>query len=100
MRLIERGAVTIHRQVVPCGRVHSYIVRCGACGLEVESPGADMPNEGLAYLRGRELVVDRPTTGDRAGADGRPWLIVGGNDANGGNVPPFVRCGKCRRDRA
>ncbi len=100
MSMIERGALTIRHRAVPCGQVYSYIARCGACGLEVESPRGDMPNVGLADLRASRPPSGtlRGRTGD--GDAGRPWQIVSGNDANGGNIPPFVRCGGCRGDRA
>ena len=97
MSIIERGAITVHQHAVPAGRAYSYVVRCGACSLEVESPRVDMPNKGLALLRGRRATLGASSIAD--GGDGRPWLIVTGNDANGGNIRPFVRCGDCRGDR-
>ena len=95
MSIIERGTLTIRRQAVPCGRVYSYVARCGACDLQVESLPGDMPGAGLASLRGPYAPVGQ----HRGDGDGRPWLIITGNDANGGNFAPFVRCGACRSDR-
>ncbi len=96
MSIIKRGAITVREHAAPPGRAYSYVVHCGACDLDDESLPARMPNEALAQLRRA-----RPTTGaHRDGGAGQPWLIITGNDANGGNVPPFVRCGDCRTDRA
>ena len=100
MTIIERGTLSVRKHAVPCGQLYSYTVRCGACGLEVESLRADMPNRGLAHLRGPRSSMDDPVGQNGDGGDGRPWLIVAGNDANGGNFAPFVRCGDCRGDRS
>ncbi len=54
-----------------------------------------MPNVALAHLRGPRSTTDGPIGASR---DGRPWLIITGNDANGGNIRPYVRCGTCRGD--
>ncbi len=98
MTIIKRGAIAVRGHAALTGRTYGYVVRCGACGLEAESPRAAMPNVALAHLRGSHSTTDGPTDATRAGGDGRPWLIITGNDANGGSILPFVRCGDCRGD--
>ena len=98
MSVIKRGTITVRSYLVSPGRAYSYVVQCGACGLEAESPPTGMPNETLAYLRGLRSAPDVLTDMDHD--VGRPWLIIDGNDANGGNFRPFVRCGACRTDPA
>lgn len=96
---IKRGTITIREHMVSTSRVYGYAVQCGACGPEVESLPRAMPNGALAQLRGPRSMTDVPINAHRDGGDGRPWLIITGNDANGGNISPFVRCGACRGDR-